>query len=603
MFIEAICISGFKNYKETVIYNFSDFSQIEGKNAQGKTSIAEAIVWGLYGCDLSGDTKADSKLRNIESEEMYVILDFHYNGQSNRIVRKKSKSLTLKFNDERISEGELAKHLPNKELFLSIFNSKYFLSYNIAKQRKLLLEMLPKIRPSDIFEKFNSEDITYILEKFNSPNDALNHYSSLIKNKKQLINDKETEINVFNNLIIEQSNPIPEVEVFTEEDKELLNNLQKLYANNGKNIETLPTINLQMQINNLNTEINIESNKEFKSSNKRYIEDLNISLAQLVGESNSLTNIYSKLLSCDSVCPTCGQAINQEHRDKELNEIAENLSSIDTEQQALQSSISLLENIDLDNKKNFQLTQNEKINKLKEDLSNLNRQLAEINKTNMAIEKSINENNSELIERINNLKNKQMLYTQYLTALKNQNDIKQSYVSKIEKATSEIIDINNTILSLEIEYQKLKSYNSLYVQYIGEILSSWLNRVSINLFTIVKSTGEIKDTFEVKFDNKDLRLVSNSEYTKTGLEISDMFNKSLNIALPIFVDDAESIIDIPKLQTQMIVAKVNDCDLTIKNHSINVAETEVINTEESPTEVNYPDIVSDNENYVEQLCF
>ncbi|MBQ3422795.1 MAG: AAA family ATPase, partial [Romboutsia sp.] len=190
MFIDKICICGFKNYKESIVYNFSDFSTIEGRNAQGKTSIAEAITWGLYGCDLNGDYKADSKLRNNQSEDMYVIIDFYYNGQSNRIVRKKSKSLTLKLNDEKISEKELSKFLPNKDLFLAIFNPKYFLNYNVSKQRELLLKMLPKINSSDIIEKFNLYSISSLLEKYPTVNDGIKSYSSQIKSKNELIKEK-----------------------------------------------------------------------------------------------------------------------------------------------------------------------------------------------------------------------------------------------------------------------------------------------------------------------------------------------------------------------------------------------------------------------------
>ena len=51
-----------------------------------------------------------------------------------------------------------------------------------------------------------------------------------------------------------------------------------------------------------------------------------------------------------------------------------------------------------------------------------------------------------------------------------------------------------------------------------------------------------------------------------------MFNKSLNINIPIFVDDGESIINIPKCDTQMLIAKVKNCDLTIKNNDEPVPE-------------------------------
>lgn len=616
MFIEKICISGFKSYKETTIYDFSDFSEIEGRNAQGKTSIAEAIVWGLYGCDLTGDLKADSKLKNTESEDMYVIIDFYYNNQSNRIVRKKAKSLTLKFNDERISESELSKHLPNRELFLSIFNPKHFLSYSVPKQRKLFLEMLPEINPSDIFQKYNSEDITYILDQHPTTNDAIEHYTSLIKRKKSLIRDKESEINVYNNLLIEQSKTIAEVDVFTEEDEKVLNNLQGFLSTNAKNVEPISTDNLKMQISNLQTAIALEKNIEFKSSNDSYIKDLNMSLAQLSGQYSALTTMYSNLLSCESVCPTCGQPINQEHKEKELNSLMIKMNTIDSEKNALNESIDLLKRVDEENKKSFDSEKTNRINELNEEINNIRQNIKEIENSNQLLEQSFAAGIQETIAKIDNLKNKKSSYMQYQTALNSQRDLKKSYYLKIAQCRSDIEELNEVICSLELEYQKLKDYNSLYVQYIGEILSSWLNKVSINLYTVVQTTGEIKDTFEVKYDNKPLRLISNSEYIKTGLEISDMFNKSLSINLPVFVDDAESIIDIPRLDTQMLVARVKKCTLKITNTQEKVqsqaevqSQTDILDNKIEKDEIfnndisNQINLLQGQYKMGEQLCF
>lgn len=568
MFIEKICISGFKNYKETTIYDFSDYSVIKGRNSQGKSSIGEAIVWGLYGCDLNGDTKADSKLLNEESDAMYVIIDFYNEGKSNRIVRKKSKSITLKFNDERISEKDLAKYLPNKELFLAIFNPKYFLSYGVAKQRSLLLKMLPTINPADIIQKYNAKDITHMINKYPNINDGLKEYSSLISSKKNLIDTKNSQLSVYQNLILENSKKPDNVDIFTEDDEKQLNELQ-LTLTVGTKVKEIPTDNLKSQADNLKSAIEFETNKEFKSTNANYLSDLNISLAKLSGELDSLNKIYSKLLSCDSVCPTCGQPINQEHRQKELEILLEKMNNIDLEKTSLKESIKLLEGLDNSNRSLFNSEKNTKIEELNRKLDIINQNILDIQNSNQLLNKDSNDIGiQEINEQINNLKNKQIAYLEYQNNLKSHSNLVKSYKEKMNMINIDIDTLNNLIITLEIEYQQLKDYSSYYVQYIGEILSSWLDKVTIDLFTVVQTTGEIKDAFEVKYDNKPIRLISNSEYTKTGLEISNMFNKCLDISIPVFVDDAESIIEIPKLDTQMLVAMVKNCDLKIVNSQV-----------------------------------
>ena len=105
--LNKICISGFKNYLEPTIFEFSNFTEIVGRNAQGKTTIAEAISWCFYGSDLSRDQKSDKELININSDCMFVIIDYIFNGVEYSLLRKKGKSLTIKLNEQRILEKEL----------------------------------------------------------------------------------------------------------------------------------------------------------------------------------------------------------------------------------------------------------------------------------------------------------------------------------------------------------------------------------------------------------------------------------------------------------------------------------------------------------------
>lgn len=591
MYIDKICVCGFKNYKESIIYDFSNFSTIEGRNSQGKTSIAEAITWGLYGCDLNGDCKADSKLKNKESEDMYVIIDFYYNGQSNRILRKKSKSLTLKLNDEKISEKELLKFLPNRDLFLAIFNPKYFLNYNVSKQRELLLKMLPQINSEDIIEKFNLSSISHILAKYPSVNDGIKSYNSLIKSKNELIKEKYTSISIYQDMILENSKPIDTVEEFTIEDEKALNELH-LRLNSSNKVEEISTDTFSFKISELRNAINLESSKSFKSMNDSYIKDLELSLATLSGSYSSLKEMHSKLLNCESSCPTCGQNISEEHKQTELNSLESRISNITSEINALNDIIKSLKAMDEKNRNAFNLEKERKIDELNTQIISLQQTILDINQTNKLLREGANNIPEEISNKIEQLKNKQLSYMEYKTKVNAQKKAIQSNKDKIATLNQQILELKKHIQTLEIELHELKEYNSAYVQYVSEILSTWLKDVSIDLFTIVGTTGEVKDTFEVKYCGKDLRLISKSEYTKTGLEISDMFNKALNISLPIFVDDGESILDIPRCETQMLVAKVKNCDLTIIN---NCNEPVIEVSEQQKTIIDYSE--------AEQLSF
>lgn len=582
MIINAIYISGFKNYKEPKKYEFYDFTEIEGNNAKGKTSIGEAITWGLYGCDLLGDTKSDTKLMNRDSDTMFVIIDYDYEGMRNRIVRKKGKSLTLKLNDERISEKELSKHLPNKDLFLAVFNSKIFLSLPIPKKRELLFRMLPTIEPNDIIKKYNCEDMNELLEKYPDINAGIKEVSTFIKNKKDLLNSKNAEIGLLQKLILENTSNFEIKEEFTSNDEEQLKELQYKLVNSDCKLELISTNEIKSKICEVNSLITVEMNKTYTSLSNDAINDLTLSLATLSGEYKSLTNNYNKINSLDAVCSLCGQAISEGHKQKELNLLTTNLNNIKSEMDGLTESISLITKLEDENKKYFNASKTNVLNKLKEEITSLKTELANIEESNKLMQEvSLNNNSSAIEMKINNLRQKQLDYLKYKSQLNTQQDNEKNYKNKSKSIHQEIIKITEDKISLEIQYNRLKNYNSLYIQYIGEILSSWLDRVSINLFSTVNSTGEIKDTFELKYDTKPLGLISKSEYVKVGLELSNMFNKALNFNLPIFLDDAESILDIPKLQTQMIVSRVKNCEITVtsshESDHYNSSETESIN--------------------------
>ncbi|UYZ38970.1 hypothetical protein OD350_29215 (plasmid) [Clostridium beijerinckii] len=565
MFIQAIAISGFKNHKEFKSFKFSYYSEILGKNAKGKTTIGEAITWGLYGCDLTGDIKSDTKLMNNNSDHMFVIIDYEYQGVMNRIVRKRTvKSLTLKLNDERITEKELSKHLPNKDLFLSIFNTKVFLSYTTSKQRELLLKRLPKIDYNDIINKYDRKDLKELLNKYPNINDGLKKLRTQISNKEDTLTSKKVEINVLQKLILENTEITREISKFTNDDKKRLNELETQLLNKKSSvIELISSDSIKSKINEVNTLITIEKNKEFKSLNTNNIQELNLSLATLAGEYKYVLDTYIKFTTLDSVCSMCGQPITEEHRQREQQLLLEKMDNIQSQIDDLNESISLLKSLDEDNKKSFNENTVIVLSELRDKKKALEDELKCIEESNKLLnETSLNSDTNDIEIEINNLKQKQVDYINYQANIKSQIKNEANYKIKVESIENEIISITNEKNNLDIQYANLKDFSSLYVQYIGEILSSWLDKVSLNLFTVT-DYGEIKDTFEIKYDNKPLRLISNSEYIKVCLEISNMFNNTLGINLPVFVDDAESILEIPKLSTQMIIAKVKDCEFEI----------------------------------------
>ena len=68
-----------------------------------------------------------------------------------------------------------------------------------------------------------------------------------------------------------------------------------------------------------------------------------------------------------------------------------------------------------------------------------------------------------------------------------------------------------------------------------------MNRASIKLFDVVKSTGEVKNVFRFTYDGKDYRWLSTSEKIKAGLEVSSLLERLTGLVYPKYIDNAECI--------------------------------------------------------------
>ena len=76
-----------------------------------------------------------------------------------------------------------------------------------------------------------------------------------------------------------------------------------------------------------------------------------------------------------------------------------------------------------------------------------------------------------------------------------------------------------------------------------KLAKQYLKDVDIRFYSVLKTSGEIKEDFVITYKNTPLSDLSRSETIATALEFANMFNKITRVNLPIFVDDYESCAD------------------------------------------------------------
>jgi DNA repair protein SbcC/Rad50 len=96
-------------------------------------------------------------------------------------------------------------------------------------------------------------------------------------------------------------------------------------------------------------------------------------------------------------------------------------------------------------------------------------------------------------------------------------------------------------------------------------VNQYFDRASLKLYEVVKSTGELKNTFKLMYDGKPFIVLSRSEKLKAGLEIGNLFMNILGLEFPTFFDNAESVSIYQKPKGQLLEAtKVKGQKLTVE---------------------------------------
>ncbi len=168
-----------------------------------------------------------------------------------------------------------------------------------------------------------------------------------------------------------------------------------------------------------------------------------------------------------------------------------------------------------------------------------------------------------------------------LAQLQELNDLKQQKHElemqlEMHQAVLDKPDFKARIAETEAMLKHLKGAVSNAVMYMGkknELLFQDLNmnRVKILLYEIVKSTGEIKDTFKFTYNDREYKRLSLSEKIRAGLEVAELIKKLSGRTYPTFIDNAESVcvIDNVRPASQLIFSIVE------KGRRLTVAQKEL----------------------------
>lgn len=626
MKVDYIKTIGFRKFKSVFETKLFDTTNITGKNRSGKSNILYAIVNIMLGTNLSGDEK--SCLINRKCDASYGELHFTDNqGIKHILVRGKNKVGTknnfLTLDGKPVTQNELISFYKDKKLFLSIINPLYFLSKKPAEQKEMVDKYLSDIKPFEIFNKlsdlqkqnllkryfkinvreiydrFSEEELkelysSYKLQEITnkqfeelSPKELFSSFKDVVLRDIKyyyMLSPKEQEefvnmhiLNIFmdiayDNLELEDQKILEGIPqdiptYMSELNQDIKKSESYITTLNGKidyaqNIadEKLPEtkkfekeVELSLAYQELDSLSNDKQIKD-KENQKQKVEDLEKEILNVSTEITELEKTMKtgkqKYLAIkegtNCICPTCEQHIQNESKEKTITNMKKDLTNafnrkntLETKQKDLKFKLAMERcqyhalggDTIIDNSK--------KIANLKENINKLELEKKEIERFNNEI--SIKEKN-------------------------------------IQNAKIDIANFNKQIVTQNKYIKQLKDARKvaqkLYIAYIEEkmkLAKQYLKDVKVKFYSVLKTTGEIKEDFIITYKGNPLSNLSRSETIATALEFANMFNQIARTNFPIFIDDMESCADYDFIKdyssnSQLIVSNV------VKGSNLKIAD-------------------------------
>lgn len=571
--INKIAITGFRGYKERVEYQLGDRTTIiKGDNGLGKSSIGEAIVWAITGCDMWGNEKSTTKLVNDSGVKLTeVALECVLDGQVVNITRrKKGSSNDLYVNETKTKDlGELYK---SKNLFLSIFNPYYSPELAPKDAKQLLSDCLKPVSKEEVFQELG-DYLVDVLKKnnFNIPETFLNDVRTDLKEQQDNLIFLEGAASKLQMLEVPEKKNFDDTEL-----KQLKEELAKLYISIDTESEIAKIAPLK-DFDNALKQLKIEEEiAKMTVNNLTYIPILPVEhlinqkndlLIKYKYKKNALDTMENKIVKCEQ----CGHETDLTAESRAL--LQEELKNIQEEGLKLKDKI---EQIQRDNKeieeKNAKIKEDAE-NKITDKLAEIENKRTEILKSKEFDEIRYRKEKEEVLIRVeaakfqNADKQKDLaikigyLEAERMNVIEHNSKINAiiaqnaQYETERARNAEEIQNCKNKIEQLKSAIEAGKQYNSIKLKKQAESINKYLDRVSIQFEKMTKD-GELKDDFKVLLDGKEFSKLSGSEKIKAGLEIANLLMNIQDMYIPVFVDDGERINVIPELNTQMIVTKV-----------------------------------------------
>lgn len=508
--------------------------------------------------------------------------------------------------------SKIKEFICDEETFRLFTDLKYFNNLPWQKRRTMLESLLPVEKKVDPFEVSHLKNKTAdelrkqmaatkkkLLDQIEQCPTRIDEINRSIKDETEVdinaLEDVDAELKSIDTLT---SASAEAAKKFNEDIKELNKKKTVLFGS----IETRKSEikeALRESISTLEEKLNSKESELTKAQrvHSRNVDELTHTKKSLTEKNASLELTRSEYIKLDETefsdslnCPTCGAEFKEERKEELIS--AFNESKADRLEQKVQYGNKLKAEIKtLEEHKTWLESETTKGgaaievlgieieelgSKIKSERDNANKLYAEqittdgrlesiniqINKLDSEIEKLVPSegDNTDLVEKRRNLTSKRQQIVQSI----NDNADREKSLKRIEEIEQERLDLLDKLSEAEATEYELSEYIQRMVNRIELGLSKIFGHLQFKMFE-PQINGELNPTCVVMMNGVPYSELNTAAKVWVSLEIIKVFSDQMQVFTPIFIDNRESVTEIPDLpEHQIISLKVNPICKTLK---------------------------------------
>ena len=590
--ITSLMLSGFKSYEEPTELVFGNPTVITGGNGRGKSSIADAIAFAVTGCPFFGERGID-RLHNENNPDVAIRMCFvDETGTLHELNRTRRKNrMTITYDGYEIRQLDLADLFGERDVFLSIFNPLYFIEELGEDGKKLLERYLPTIPHETVLSQL-SEPVREHLknETILSPEGSLKRCREEIRGLEERITylrgqkdlaasqgesheQAEQELTLQADTLREE---IAELEQrqFSGMDvsamQERLVELSGRYEEAARD-ERTDTSKLREQLQTLREKIARREGEQYLSKFTEALAEASARVKDL-GVRYQRESAAYKAFHAGMECPACHRSVTEQSLPEvqaALKKVLSELYAAGSEQRA-----QLIELQEMDKKAadTFAQFKEDDLGKWAAEAAEMEQRCASLAEQASAETECLRAEIQTLTADLEYGNLSQAEYDRLGTCREELRQSEAKIAALQTMTAAQLPDFDREIAQANASIAEIKRKMANVIAYISkraELTFSQLkmNRVEISLYDVVKSTGEVKDTFKFQYGGRRYDRLSLSEKIRAGMEVSELMKRLTGRNYPVFVDNMESVDDLANVRPtgQIIMAKcVSGAALQVK---------------------------------------